>query len=182
MKAVDRIIQYLRIRKIAPYIERGSRVLDIGCADGAIFRQLRSRISEGVGIDIGRSRTEVLNNYRLISGRFPDDLPDARPFDVIAMLAVLEHIPPAHQQQLAKDCARFLKPGGKLLITVPSLRAEKVLDWLKSIRLIDGMSLEEHYGFDATQTPAIFSVGGVNLLRFETFQLGYNNLYVFVKG
>lgn len=181
MKTVDRIIQYLRIRKIRPYIAHGARVLDIGCADGALFKQLKLLIREGVGIDPDLDQSVTMKNYRLIAGQFPKDLPDTQPFDVIIMLAVLEHIPPGHQEQLAKKCAQFLKPGGELVITIPSPKADRILSLLQFMRVIDGMSLEDHYGFDVNKTPSIFSVGGLTLVKSEKFQLGLNNLFVFKK-
>lgn len=46
MKTVDRIIQYLRIHKARPYIAHGARVLDIVCADGALFRHFKSSIKD----------------------------------------------------------------------------------------------------------------------------------------
>jgi 2-polyprenyl-3-methyl-5-hydroxy-6-metoxy-1,4-benzoquinol methylase len=76
------------------------------------------------------------------------------------MLAVLEHIPEPQQRPLAESCARFLKPAGVLVITTPSPRVDRILNLLLALRLIDGMSLEEHYGFDPRQTPALFSVPG----------------------
>jgi len=181
VKTVDRIIQRWRISKAWPYIASGARVLDIGCANGALFKQLRSRIGQGVGIDPNLDQSVDLDNCRLIAGWFPKDLPDAQPFDAITMLAILEHVPPEHQQQLAQNCACFLKPGGYLVITVPSPRVDQVLSLLKFMRIIDGMSLEEHYGFDASKTPSIFSVGGLALVKSEKFQLGLNNLFVFKK-
>jgi hypothetical protein len=117
----------------------------------------------------------------LIAGRFPEDLPDPRPFDAITMLAVLEHVKPEQQSQLAKHCARFLKPEGCLIITVPSPKVDRILSLLKLLRLINGMSLEQHYGFDASQTPSIFAVDGLTLVKSAKFQLGLNNLFVFKK-
>ncbi len=181
MKAVDRLLQRWRNAKVAPYLARGARVLDIGCADGALFRQFRSRIGEGVGIDPDLERSVDLGGYHLIAGWFPEDLPDQRPFDVITMLAVLEHVPPEDQPRLARHCARFLKDGGHLVITVPSPAVDPILRLLRSLRVIAGMSLEQHYGFDPRKTPAIFSVDGVALVKARRFQFGFNNLFVFEK-
>jgi len=49
------------------------------------------------------------------------------------------------------------------------------------LRLIHGMSLEEHYGFKPEHTEQIFSVPQFKLLHKSTFQLGLNNLFVFEK-
>jgi hypothetical protein len=49
------------------------------------------------------------------------------------------------------------------------------------VRLIDGMSLEQHYGYDITQTPALFCSAGFTLLNAKKFQFGLNNLFVFEK-
>jgi len=182
MKALDRILQRWRIAKVRPYIPKGARVLDVGCADGALFKQLRGRIKEGVGIDPGLNRSVDMDHCKLIAGWFPQDLSDDRTYDVITMLAVLEHVPPEQQPQLAMACVRFLAPGGYLIITVPSPMVDWILRLLKVMRLIDGMSLEQHYGFDPRQTPAIFSVKGIALVKAMKFQFGLNNLYVFRKS
>ena len=181
MKPVDRMLQRWRIAQARPYIASGARVLDIGCADGVLFDRLKSRIGEGIGIDPDLDHSVDMGHYRLIAGWFPQDLPDARPFDVITMLAVLEHLPPDHLTRLAQDCAQFLKPGGYLVVTVPSPAVDRILDLLKLVSIIDGMSLEEHHGFDPGKTISIFSVGGLALVKAKKFQIGLNNLFVFSK-
>lgn len=181
MKSLDRILQTWRIAKVRPYISKGARVLDVGCADGAFFRQLKLYIGEGIGIDPDLARPVEMDHCRLIPGGFPQDLPDTRPFDAITMLAVLEHIPTEQQARWATECARLLKPGGYLLITTPSPMVDPILSLLKFVRLIDGMSLEEHYGFDPCCVPSVFSVGKMELVKARKFQLGLNNLYVFQK-
>ena len=182
MKTVDRVLQQWRLAKVRPYVSRGARVLDLGCADGVLFQRYQSVVGEVVGIDPTLPRSVDLGRCRLIAGRFPDDLPDSRPFDAIVMLAVLEHIPSAEQARWAEACARLLKPGGHVVITVPSPVVDKILAVLKALRLIDGMSLEEHYGFEPSHVPAMFSRPGVDLVKARKFQLGCNNLYVFRRA
>jgi hypothetical protein len=50
-----------------------------------------------------------------------------------------------------------------------------------AVRLIDGMSLEQHHGFDPRQTRSVFEPCGLRLVRASRFQLGFNNLFVFQK-
>lgn len=180
MKAVDRLIQRLRINKVRPYLKPGMRVLDIGCADGALFRMVPG-LEDGVGIDPDVIAPRRVGTNRLLPGLFPGALPDDRPFDAMAMLAVLEHVPPDQQGPLAANTFAHLVPGGHLLITVPSPATDHVLAVLKALRLIHGMSLEQHYGFDVARTPAIFGAAGFALVRRSRFQLGLNNLFVFRK-
>jgi SAM-dependent methyltransferase len=182
MLPIDRMLQWWRISKTRPYISRGSRVLDIGCADGELFKRIPG-IKDGVGIDPGLPQASVrYPNAVLLKGLFPQALPDQRPFDAIALLAVLEHVPPECQQILAEECARYLKPGGHLIITVPSPSADSILSGLRGLRLIHGMALEQHYGFDPRQTPALFDRGDLELIKASTFQLVFNNLFVFRKN
>jgi SAM-dependent methyltransferase len=181
MKKLDILLQHWRISKARPYIRPGSRVLDIGCADGALFRRIPG-IEDGVGVDPDLPDSPpLLPNATLVKGLFPDALPDDRPFDAITMLAVLEHVPLDRQRQLAENCARYLKPNGHLIITVPSPIVDSILAVLRFFRLIHGMALEEHYGFDPRTTPALFNVGGMELIAARSFQLKVNNLFVFQK-
>ncbi len=94
----------------------------------------------------------------------------------------LEHLPASQHRLFAEKCALMLKPGGVLIITTPSPLVDHLLDLLLALRLIDGMSLEEHHGFDPRQTPAIFSGCGLKLAKAARFQLGLNNFFIFQKG
>lgn len=181
MTALDRLLQRWRFAKARPYIDAGDRVLDIGCLQGDLFRHFETTIAEGVGIDPLLPEPAEGPKWKLIPGWFPDDLPDADPFDAIVMLALLEHIPPAEQPRLVRDCAQRLKPGGHLVITVPSPLVDRILAVLVRLRLIDGMSLEQHYGFRPAQTPSLLSGTELELVKAQRFQLGLNNLFVFHK-
>jgi 2-polyprenyl-3-methyl-5-hydroxy-6-metoxy-1,4-benzoquinol methylase len=181
LKALDRLLQRWRIAKTRPFIAQGARVLDIGCSDGALFRQLSKRIGKGVGIDYDLDAGIEKENVELVPGTFPESLASRDPFDVITLLAVLEHVPRERQDILARGCALYLKPGGVLVVTTPEPAVDRILDTLKFLRLIDGMSLEEHYGFEPRDTPAIFASHGLRLREWRKFQLGLNNLFVFER-
>lgn len=181
MQTVDRLLQRWRIAKIRSYLKPGARVLDIGCADGALA-SLVPDLGAYLGVDPGIEASAPNPNCRRIKGRFPEALPaDAGEFDAIAMLAVLEHIPPPAQRSLADACRRHLRPGGVALVTVPCPAVDYLLAALKILGVIDSMSLEEHYGFDVRQTPACFASAGLQLLVHRRFQLGLNHLFVFRK-
>jgi 2-polyprenyl-3-methyl-5-hydroxy-6-metoxy-1,4-benzoquinol methylase len=181
VKPLDKFLQYWRIKKAEPFISEGSRLLDIGCADGMLYRVLRSQITEYVGIDPILSESVDEEAFRLITGQFPEDLPEIPPFDAIVMLAVIEHLPEGYQQEVALACVRFLKQDGILIITTPSPMVDKLLNVVIGLKLADGMSLEEHYGFDVRQVPNIFAFGNLKLVVHRRFQLGLNNLFVFQK-
>ena len=180
MNCGDRMLQRWRIRKAQPYLAGKRRVLDIGCADGALLKYLPN-IEEYVGVDPDLSQPGRADNALFIKGFFPKDISNERPFDAITLLATFEHFPPAQQQQLATDCERFLKPGGQVIMTVPSPAADGALEVLRFVRIIDGMSLEEHSGIEIKSIPALFTACGLLLLRRESFELGFNNLFVFGK-
>lgn len=182
VKYLDRVLQNWRIREAAAFIRRGDAVLDIGSADGALFR-LVPGLGPSVGIepDLDVRHQAVSPSLDFYKGYFPEALPHPMQFDAITMLAVLEHIPPAQQLELAQACAAHLKPGGRLIITVPSQAVDYVLALLTAVHAIDGMSVHQHYGFRASETPAIFTPCGLHLITRRRFQLGFNNLFVFVR-
>ncbi len=181
MKALDRVLQRRRIAKAKPLIPSGASVLDVGCSDGALFRQLSSLIGSGVGIDPELREPLVVGNARLYPGRFPKDMPETEPFDVITLLAVFEHVPRSEQTAVAWACSRLLKPGGKVVITVPSPLVDAILKVLCALRLVEGMSMEQHYGFEPREVVPLFTSAGLRLVVHRTFQLGLNNLFVFQR-
>ncbi len=181
MTRLDRILQKWRIRKALQHVAGAPRILDIGCADGALFRELGGGWSAAVGIDPNAAETSIPGT-RMVRGRFPDDLPpDAGPFDVVTLLATLEHFGESDQRRVVNACASVLDAGGTVIASVPSRWVDPILDVLKSLRLIDGMSLEEHHGFDPRAVPPLFSAAGFECVVRRRFQLGLNNLFVFRK-
>jgi SAM-dependent methyltransferase len=182
MKAMDRWLQRWRIRQACRWVPSGARVVDVGAHRGELLAALGERLNEGWGVE-GTLETPVAGpRYRIEPGLFPEVAPEAAGWDVVTMLAVLEHVPPARQPALAAACARVLRPGGRVIVTVPSPRVDGILAVLRGLRLVHGMSLEEHFGFEPAAVPGVFAPPDFVLLRHERFQLGLNHLFVFVRS
>ncbi|MEA2590372.1 MAG: hypothetical protein QOD62_203, partial [Actinomycetota bacterium] len=115
----QRRLRAYRIAQTVPYIPKGSRVLDVGCGDGELFRWLGSRLGLGMGIDPLLPGSIVGARYRLTKGWFPEDLPEVGRFDVVTMLAVLEEVPSGRRGALVSACSGWLVPGGRLVFTAP---------------------------------------------------------------
>ena len=108
----------------------GERVLDLGCGAGRFLAALRDAGAEPVGVEIAeaaveRARTNVPGaDVRLLE---PDGtIPAAHgEFDLVWCSEVLEHIPDVGAALF--EVRRVLKPGGRLLATVPHVSRARAL-------------------------------------------------------
>ena len=176
---IDHLLQKWRARRARPWIPSGANVLDIGCHQGEFLHSLGDRIGPSVGYD-PLTRPRANGRYRLVAEVFAEPAPfgDAS-FDAVVMLATLEHI--RDKDPLGRACQRLLRPGGRLIITVPSGFVDAIVHTLCTLRLADGMSLEEHHGYDPRTTPQVFGRHGFALEHQCRFQLGLNHLFVLRK-
>lgn len=99
------------------------RILEVGCGDGRLYRQLRSYgyARQYVGIDVA----DYL--IRDNEGRHPEaewksaeayDIPfEDGAFDVCFSLYVLEHL--VYPEFALREMARILRPGGRLVLVFP---------------------------------------------------------------
>lgn len=181
MKGLDRFIQRWRMRQAMRFIPTGARVIDIGAHEGELFRALGGKLQRGFGVEPLRDHELVEDNFSVVPGFFPAVRPDGGGWDAVTMLAVLEHIPVAAQPAVAGACRELLRPGGRVIITVPARAVDHILAVLRGLRLIDGMSLEEHYGFEPADTPRIFAPPAFRRLHHSRFQAGLNHLFVFER-
>ena len=115
---------------IVDCIPAGSSVLDIGCGAGLLLVRLalEQRIARGCGLDI---RPRPIAIAREASRRLHDAHPQAsplrfeqagspeaagdEPFDVVTLIDVMHHVPPAGQEAFFRAAAARVAPGGRLV-------------------------------------------------------------------
>ncbi len=103
-------------------------VLDVGCGDGA--RTLANLPANAVGLDFARQglslAAETVPEARLLQADMQAiPLADNTVDGITAYYAVF-HVPHARHPDVYEEFARVLKPGGRLLLTLPSGRFETV--------------------------------------------------------
>lgn len=179
MRWLDYALQKWRSLVAEKYIRQGDILLDVGCYDGLFLARVRGKVSYAVGLE-REIPPRLAVHERLILSDVADGLPfpDCS-FDVVSLLAVFEHL--QDNVPVVQEIRRVLRPGGRVVLTVPGRRVDRVLDVLIALGLADGMSLEEHHGYQAGETPALFEAQGFILRNWRRFQLGLNNLFVFEK-
>lgn len=179
MRAVDRFLQRRRIREAIPYVRPGDRLLDIGCFDGALIEAVLPRVASAVGID-PLATPKQTGKVTILRGSVPGDAAlEAETFDCITILATFEHV--EDHGALTRACYSLLKPGGRLVLTVPHPLVDPIIHALVWIGASDPADLEGHHGFDVNQTGRIFAEAGFRLVALRRFELGLNRLYVFEK-
>ncbi len=180
---LEPLLRRLRLRKVLPYIPCNSTVLDIGCGTQAAFlRAISGHIKYGIGIDfkVEALQTDTIKTLPL---RLDAELPFAHEhFDVVTMLAVLEHL--EYSQQVLREIHRVLKPNGILVLTVPSIWSKPLLEFLAyRLGVLDEKEIRDHKHYFTRDRLEKLLVHDARFRQFRHhyFQLGMNNFCIVVK-
>src|SRR6185312_13053503 len=122
---------------------RNSRILDVGCGDGALLKSLaRLGMKDLVGVEPLIEQDQNIGGIRLISG----DLSGIKgQFDVITFHHSLEHV--QHPQTVLSQARELLAPAGRIVVRIPSRDSLAYLTYRENWFQIDAprhMCLHSH--------------------------------------
>jgi SAM-dependent methyltransferase len=100
----------------------GARILEAGCGTGGNLPML-ARHGEVFAFDVSETARSLASEWgsaQIAEGSLPDGIPfDGEAFDLVVLLDVLEHV--EDDGAALRALRTRLKPGGRVLITVPAL-------------------------------------------------------------
>lgn len=178
---IEPLLQELRIRRVLPDIKKGSILVDIGCGDPPDFLSKVSNMMKScIGIDIV-AKPRKSGNITILRQDLQKkiNLSD-KSTNAITLLAVLEHM--KYPEEIVKECFRILKPGGVLLVTVPSPQNEPLLNFLSLFLLVRREMIHQHENyFMHDNLKKLFKGAGFKTVTVTSFELGFNTFVKAVK-
>ena len=101
---------------------KNSRFLELGCGNGNVIREIEKRLPEATIVGSELHEEGLLNARGRVACELVQadiySLPNWAKFDLIGIFDVLEHLP--DDVKALQEIRQSLKPGGKLIITVPA--------------------------------------------------------------
>jgi SAM-dependent methyltransferase len=110
-----------RFARIEALVPDGAWVLDVGCGVGVLLERLRrARDARVYGVDLSPAAVTLLASRGIVgaaaaAGALPFG---AATFDVVIATELLEHL--ADPAAAMHELVRCLRPGGRLIVTVPN--------------------------------------------------------------
>jgi len=148
------------------------RVLDVGCATGALLAFLRERGWQGIGAEISPSARHARETRGLdVRSATVEDcaFPDGH-FDLALASHLIEHL--NSPRAFAREMRRVLCPGGRLMLTTPNIGGFQarvfggqwrgaIFDhlYLFSARTLKALLREEGFAIEGTYTWGGFAAG-----------------------
>lgn len=130
---LDRFGVWLSARQIRRYVSSfvGKTIADVGCGHHATFtRSVLTEVDRAIVVDVSLA-SDLKTNPKVtaIEGVLPQALENLSPgsVDVVLLVSVLEHL--WDPEQTLRKLRSLLKPGGTLLVNVPSWRGKKFLEF-----------------------------------------------------
>lgn len=178
---LDKIAAWWRMQKVKKYIPQNAFLCDLGCGyRGKFVKKMAQRAKKAIGVDL-----VVDSNVKeaiLIKADLNHHLPlKTNSQNVVTAMAVIEHL--SKPDKAITEVYRILQPGGKCILTTPTPKAKKLLEFLAfKLKLISEKEIKEHkkyYNKDEIQR--LLKKAGFKRVQYSTFQYGFNSLVIAKK-
>ncbi|OGV96063.1 hypothetical protein A2W24_00810 [Microgenomates group bacterium RBG_16_45_19] len=171
---LEPIFQQWRIKQIWPDLPKGGVLVDLGCDEPPeLINRAEKRFDQIIGIDTAvkpYQKGKVTVKQQILGHKI--NLP-AQTADVVTMLAVLEHL--TYPKTIIQEIFRILKPGGKVLITVPSRYNRPLLTLLAGLGLVRPEMIKQHqHYFTPIRLKQMLIQAGFKQIEVKYFEWGLN--------
>lgn len=137
-----------RANSLIPPALRSGRILDIGCGSFPYFLA-HTAFEEKFAVDqlpmpaetASRNRIEFFELNLNQEPRLPFE---ADYFDLVSLLAVVEHLNPDSMALLFQECRRVLRPAGMVILTTPAAWSDGLLHAMAHLNLVSAEEIHEH--------------------------------------
>jgi ubiquinone/menaquinone biosynthesis C-methylase UbiE len=141
----DRMVIELEIREITRHLADGDRVLDVGCANGystvqfACQKRVQVRGLDYIPEMVNQARVRAASMAHALVGRVEFDVGDAtalkepdQAYDKVVAIRVIINLGEWERQRLGLlECARAVRPGGRLLLSEATIQGWQRLNKLR---------------------------------------------------
>jgi 2-polyprenyl-3-methyl-5-hydroxy-6-metoxy-1,4-benzoquinol methylase len=148
---------------LSTYINKDSRILDVGCALGGFLKFLKDKgIKNVYGIDVIEEYVELADDKNITIGSVYDLPFEDNSFDVIILEQVMEHL--ADLKTPIGEIRRVLTDDGVLFVGVPNAsKYDNLIFWL---------TIKEHIQhFDIDHLALLYRNNGFQLESYRTTEM-----------
>jgi SAM-dependent methyltransferase len=136
-----------RANSLIPSELRSGRILDIGCGSypyflsHTVFEQ-KFAVDQLPPSDPGKRLN--IQWHTLDLNKHPNLPFESDFFNVVTLLAVVEHLNPASMAELFREIYRVLQPGGVAIMTTPAAWSDGLLKFMARLNLVSAEEIHEH--------------------------------------
>lgn len=169
-----------KVDRLIPDKVRDGKILDIGCGSFPFFLK-NTTFREKHGVDKGLS-CEVENILFRQIDITKKGLPyEDHSFNLVTLIAVIEHFSEDKIVEVFKEVNRILHPEGLILVTTPTPRGHKALMPMAAFGIVSKKEVREHLDGGITEKDMKMYLKKARLeykiMKSGRFQLGMNTWY-----
>ncbi len=111
-----------RLKLLTPYLNKKTKLLEIGCSAGMFLYKVKNMVGEIAGIDFDKTSAEYASkkcNCKVYTTDIKETPFPKKHFDMILAFQTLEHV--KNPYSFINDLKEYLVPGGIIVMEVPNL-------------------------------------------------------------